>query len=83
MSYVPFEIVLETQRKLEETFISNPTYQNNQDLLLLSLYSLIPIERDEVKLFELKFKGSLEKLDEFEKEWSNFKTTTSATMNAS
>ena len=32
--------------------------------------------RDEVKLFELKFKGSLDKLDEFEKEWSNFKTAT-------
>ena len=52
MSYIPFEIVLETQKKLEEKFISNPTYQNNQDLLLLSLYSLIPIERDEVKSLE-------------------------------
>jgi hypothetical protein len=30
--------------------------------------------RDEVKLFEMKFKGSLEKLDEFEREWSHFKT---------
>ncbi len=29
--------------------------------------------REEVKLFEIKFKGSLEKLDEFEREWSNFK----------
>jgi hypothetical protein len=52
MSYIPFEIVLETQKKLEETFISNPTYQNNQDLLLLSLYSLIPTLRDELKLLE-------------------------------
>ena len=50
MSY--FEIVLETQKKLEETFILNPTYQNNQDLLLLSLYSLIPTLRDELKLLE-------------------------------
>lgn len=29
--------------------------------------------QDEVKLFESKFKGSLEKLDEFEKEWEDFK----------
>ena len=29
--------------------------------------------KDEMKLFEQKFKGSLEKLDEFEKEWSDFK----------
>ena len=28
----------------------------------------------EVKLFEIKFKGSLEKLDEFERDWSNFKS---------
>lgn len=28
----------------------------------------------EVKLFEIKFKGSLEKLDEFESDWSNFKS---------
>lgn len=43
----------------------------------------------EVKLFEIKFKGSLEKLDEFERDWSNFKsantnslsqTTTSITV---
>jgi hypothetical protein len=31
--------------------------------------------RDEVKLFEMKFKGSLEKLDDFEREWAHFKTT--------
>jgi hypothetical protein len=30
--------------------------------------------RDEVKLFEMKFKGQLDKLDEFEREWSHFKT---------
>jgi hypothetical protein len=29
--------------------------------------------KEEVKLFESKFKGSLEKLDEFEKKWSDFK----------
>lgn len=29
--------------------------------------------QDEVKLFETKFKGSLEKLDHFERQWSDFK----------
>jgi hypothetical protein len=38
---------------------------------------------EEVKLFELKFKGSLEKLDEFEREWSHFKTNNSGTPNIS
>ena len=28
---------------------------------------------DDLKLFELKFKGSLDKLDEFERDWANFK----------
>ena len=31
--------------------------------------------QEEVKLFEQKFKGSLDKLDEFEREWSMFKTS--------
>jgi hypothetical protein len=33
--------------------------------------------REEVKHFEQRFKGSLEKLEEFEREWSHFKTNTS------
>ncbi len=32
-----------------------------------------------MKIFEQKFKGSLEKLDEFEKEWSDFKVQHVAT----
>ena len=51
-SFVHFEIVLETQKKLEEEFKKHPNYQNNQDLLLVSLYSLIPTQRDELKLLE-------------------------------
>lgn len=41
--------------------------------------------QQDVKLFELKFKGSLEKLDEFEREWSHFKTnnTSQSTPNIS
>ena len=51
-SFVPFEIVLEVQQKLEKEFEANPSYKTNQDLLLLSLYSLIPVMRDELKLLE-------------------------------
>ena len=51
-SFVPFEIVLEVQKKLENEFLSNKSYKTNQDLLLLSLYSLIPVMRDELKLLE-------------------------------
>jgi DNA polymerase IIIc chi subunit len=51
-SFVPFEIVMETQQKLENEFTSNKSYKSNQDLLLISLYSLIPIMRDELKLLE-------------------------------
>lgn len=29
---------------------------------------------DEMRMFEMKFKGSLDKLDEFEKDWANFKS---------
>lgn len=31
--------------------------------------------QEEVKLFEQRFKGSLDKLDEFERQWSDFKVT--------
>ena len=34
---------------------------------------MIP-SQEEVKMFEHKFHGSLQKLDEFEKEWNDFKT---------
>ena len=51
-SFVPFEIVMETQQKLEKEFFSNKSYKSNQDLLLISLYSLIPVMRDELKLLE-------------------------------
>ncbi len=51
-SFVPFEIVMETQQKLENEFTSNKSYKSNQDLLLISLYSLIPVMRDELKLLE-------------------------------
>ena len=51
-SFVPFEIVLQVQQKLEKEFEANQSYKTNQDLLLLSLYSLIPVMRDELKLLE-------------------------------
>jgi hypothetical protein len=51
-SFVPFEIVLQVQQKLEKEFEANQSYKTNQDLLLISLYSLIPVMRDELKLLE-------------------------------
>ena len=50
--FIPFEVVIEFQKSLLEQYISNPTYKNNQDLLLVSLYRWLP-ERDELKA--LKF----------------------------
>lgn len=53
--YIPWEIVLEKQKELEQKFnqIKNKKtkegYALNQDLLLLSLYSLIPPLRNEPK----------------------------------
>jgi hypothetical protein len=35
---------------------------------------------EEVKIFEQKFKGSLEKLDEFERDWANFKSNQATTQ---
>ena len=50
--FIPFEVVIEFQKSLLEQYISNPTYKNNQDLLLVSLYRWLP-ERNELKA--LKF----------------------------
>jgi len=50
--FIPFDIVLQTRQKLEYDFLSNKSYKSNQDLLLISLYSLIPVMRDELKLLE-------------------------------
>eukprot|EP00347_Sterkiella_histriomuscorum_P020038 403339334 len=38
--------------------------------------------QEEKKLFESKFKGSLDKLDEFERQWSDFKVNQPATSNS-
>lgn len=51
-SFVPFDVVLQVQQKLEKEFEANQLYKTNQDLLLISLYSLIPVMRDELKLLE-------------------------------
>ena len=51
-SFVPFDVVLQVQQKLEKEFETNQSYKTNQDLLLISLYSLIPVMRDELKLLE-------------------------------
>ena len=56
--FLDFRIILNRQKELEDTFkrIQNKRTQNaydfNQDLLLLSLYSLIPPLRNEIKTLE-------------------------------
>ena len=46
--FIPFEVVINFKKTLLEQYISNPTYKNNQDLLLISLYRWLP-ERYELK----------------------------------
>lgn len=48
-AFVPFEIILGKQKQLQEEFREKGTYKLNQDLVLVSLYSLIPPNRDEIK----------------------------------
>ena len=55
---VDFEIILAKQKQLKEQYdavknkSSNEAYRLNQDLLIVSLYSLIPPNRDEIKLLD-------------------------------
>ena len=60
--FIPFEIVIQFQKDLLEQYKSNPTYQNNQDLLLISLYRYLP-ERDELK--ELKYTTTYKTDDDY------------------
>ena len=46
--FIAFEVVTNFPKTLLEQYISNPTYKNNQDLLLISLYRWLP-ERYELK----------------------------------
>jgi hypothetical protein len=62
-AFVPFEIILQKQKDLEDEFKTKRTYNINQDLLLVSLYSLIPIERDEIK--PLNFTTTVKKDDDY------------------
>jgi len=62
-AFVPFEVILGKQKQLKEEFDSlknkatKTAYKINQDLVLVSLYSLIPPNRDEIK--ELYFTTTL------------------------
>ena len=49
--FIPFEVVIKFQNDLLEEYRKNPTYKNNQDLLLVSLYRYLP-ERNELKLLK-------------------------------
>ena len=50
--FIPYVVVINFQKRLLEQYIADPTYKNNQDLLLVSLYRWLP-EKDELKA--LKF----------------------------
>lgn len=58
-AFIPFEVILAKQQQMAHQFnglknkTTNDAYKLNQDLLLVSLYSLIPPNRDEIK--ELHF----------------------------
>jgi len=62
--FVPFDFIMLKQITLEQQFknltedekLTQKGYNLNQDLLLLSLYTLIPPLRDEVKTLEFTFK---------------------------
>lgn len=60
--FIPFEIIIQYQKDLLEQYRLNPTYKNNQDLLLVSLYRYLP-ERDELK--ELKFSTTKKTDDDY------------------
>jgi hypothetical protein len=48
-AYIPFEVIIDFQQQLLKDFQTNPTYERNQNLLLVSLYRYLP-ERNELKL---------------------------------
>ena len=71
--YVPFNIILEKQQELSKQFQllqnKNTTigYHLNQDLVLVSLYSLIPPLRDELKILQFT------KTVQFKDDWVLFR----------
>ena len=60
--FIAFEVVIEFQKASLKQCISNQTYKNNQDLLLISLYRFLP-ERDELKA--LKFTTTYKEDDDY------------------
>ena len=48
-SILSIEVIIDFQQQLLKDFQTNPTYEKNQDLLLVSLYRYLP-ERNELKL---------------------------------
>lgn len=47
-TFVDFQIILDKQKELLIKFNNDKSYKNNQDLLLISIYSLIPPNRTEI-----------------------------------
>ena len=67
--FITFDIVLDKQKQLQDQFeaidnkLTTRAYDLNQDLLLISLYSLIPPLRNEIKT--LKFTKSSQKKEDW------------------
>lgn len=67
--FITFDIVLDKQKQLQKSFdaidnkLTSKAYDLNQDLLLLSLYSLIPPLRNEIK--KLKFTKTIQKTEDW------------------
>jgi len=67
--FITFDIVLNKQKELQKSFdaienkLTARAYDLNQDLVLLSLYSLIPPLRNEIK--KLKFTKTIQKTEDW------------------
>jgi len=67
--FVPFNVVLDKQKQLQNDFealenkLTTKAYDLNQDLVLISLYSLIPPLRNEIK--HLKFSKTVQQKEDW------------------
>ena len=67
--FITFDVVLDKQKQLQEQFeaienkLTTRAYDLNQDLLLVSLYSLIPPLRNEIK--SLKFTNTVQRKEDW------------------
>ena len=68
-NFITFDVVLDKQKQLQDQFeaienkLTTRAYDLNQDLLLVSLYSLIPPLRNEIK--SLKFTNTVQRKEDW------------------